>query len=121
MNGSRYENVTVATCTSLRARRMSLDTERAYLRWVKCFILYHQKRPPTDMGASDIEDFLTHLAVDREVAASTQNQARSGCSSSTAPCWSATPARSRPSPPPSARATCPSSSPPRKPAPCSMA
>ena len=62
---------------ALRARRMSLDTERAYLRGVKRFILYHQKRHPTDMGASDIEDFLTHLAVDREVAASTQNQARS--------------------------------------------
>ena len=60
----------------LRARRKSLDTERAYLRWIKRFILYHQKRHPTDMGTSDIEDFLTHLAVDREGAPSTQNQAR---------------------------------------------
>ena len=62
---------------ALRARRMSLDTERAYLRGVKRFILYHGKRHPRDMGTADIEDFLTHLAVDREVAASTQNQARS--------------------------------------------
>ena len=61
----------------LRARRKSLDTERAYLRWVKRFILYHGKRHPRDMGTSDIENFLTHLAVDREVAPSTQNQARS--------------------------------------------
>lgn len=56
---------------------MSLDTERAYLRWVKRFILYHGKRHPEAMGVSEVEDFLTHLAVDRGVAASTQNQARS--------------------------------------------
>jgi integron integrase len=62
---------------AVRARRLSLHTERAYLRWIKRFILHHGKRHPKEMGAAEIEDYLTYLAVDRFVAASTQNQARS--------------------------------------------
>ncbi len=60
-----------------RARRLSLHTERAYVQWVRRFILHHGKRHPRKMGAGEIEDFLTHLTVERHVAASTQNQARS--------------------------------------------
>ena len=45
--------------------------------WVRRFILYYGKRHPKDMGAVEIEGFLTHLAVNRQVAASTQNQAKS--------------------------------------------
>ena len=50
-------------------------TERAYVDWIKRFILFHNKRHPREMGAPEIETFLTHLAVDGHVAASTQNQA----------------------------------------------
>jgi integron integrase len=45
------------------------------LRWVKSYILYHNKRHPKDMGKIEIEQFLTHLAVDNNVAPTTQNQA----------------------------------------------
>lgn len=62
---------------ALRVRRRSLHTERAYLRWIKRFILFHDKCHPQEMGAREVEAFLTHLAADRAVAASTQNQARS--------------------------------------------
>lgn len=63
--------------TTLRRKHYSLHTERAYVRWIKRFILYHDKCHPTAMGAAEVRDFLSHLAVDRHVAASTQNQARS--------------------------------------------
>ncbi|THU05170.1 integron integrase [Lampropedia puyangensis] len=61
----------------LRVRRYSLRTEQAYLDWVKRFILFHGKRHPSDMGAGEVQAFLTHLAVERHVSASTQNQAKS--------------------------------------------
>ncbi len=60
---------------SLRLRHYSLHTERTYLQWIKRFILFHRKRHPEEMGKPEIEQFLTHLAVQRQVAASTQNQA----------------------------------------------
>jgi integron integrase len=59
----------------LRLKHYSIRTEKAYLDWVKRFILFHEKKHPLDMGAIEIEAFLTHLAVNRNVAASTQNQA----------------------------------------------
>jgi integron integrase len=59
----------------LRLRHYSLRTEQAYAGWIKRYILFHNKRHPKDMGAPEIGAFLTHLAVDRYVAASTQNQA----------------------------------------------
>lgn len=59
----------------MRARHFSYRTEQAYVGWIKRFILYHGKRHPTDMGAPEVEAFLTHLAVERRVSASTQNQA----------------------------------------------
>ncbi|MFD1710637.1 integron integrase [Ottowia flava] len=61
----------------LRTRHYSLRTEVAYVDWVRRFILFHDKRHPQDMGPSEVEAFLSHLAVDRQVAASTQNQAKS--------------------------------------------
>lgn len=61
----------------LRTRHYSIRTEAAYLDWVKRFILFHGKRHPADMGAAEVGAFLTHLAVDRQVSASTQNQAKS--------------------------------------------
>jgi integron integrase len=60
---------------SLRLRHYSLHTEKSYLQWIKRFILFHRKRHPKEMGKAEIEQYLTHLAVNRRVAASTQNQA----------------------------------------------
>jgi len=60
---------------AIRLRRMSYRTEQAYVDWAKRFILFHHKRHPKDMGAPEIEAFLTHLVNDRNVAPSTQNQA----------------------------------------------
>jgi integron integrase len=59
----------------LRVKHYSLRTERTYLDWIKRFVLFHQKRHPDEMGEPEINAFLTHLAVDAHVAASTQNQA----------------------------------------------
>jgi len=61
----------------LRTRHYSIRTEAAYLDWARRFILFHDKRHPADMGAAEVAAFLTHLAVDRQVSASTQNQAKS--------------------------------------------
>lgn len=58
-----------------RLLHYSKRTEAAYVDWAKRFILFHNKRHPREMGAAEIEAFLTHLAVERNVAASTQNQA----------------------------------------------
>jgi integron integrase len=58
-----------------RVRHYSIRTEDAYHDCCRRFILYHGKRHPADMGAAEVSAFLTHLAVDRGVGASTQNQA----------------------------------------------
>ena len=58
-----------------RLKHFSLRTERAYARWVYRFVVHHGKRHPREMGAREIQAFLTWLAVERNVAASTQNQA----------------------------------------------
>ena len=60
----------------IRVRHYSIRTEQAYVDWCRRFILWHDKRHPRDMGAADVEAFLTHLAVERNVSASTQNQAK---------------------------------------------
>lgn len=60
---------------SLRLRHYSIRTERAYYDWIKRFILFHRKRHPSEMGADEIRHFLSHLAADGKVSASTQNQA----------------------------------------------
>lgn len=59
----------------LRLGHYSLRTEKSYIAWIKRFILFNGKRHPKMMGKPEIEAFLTHLAVDRHVAAATQNQA----------------------------------------------
>ena len=61
----------------LRVKHCSIRTELAYVGWVRRFILFHGKRHPRELGAADVEAFLTHLAVDRAVSVSTQNQAKS--------------------------------------------
>lgn len=59
----------------LRTLHYSYRTERQYLFWIRRFILFSGKRHPATLGAAEVEAFLTHLAVDRNVSASTQNQA----------------------------------------------
>lgn len=59
----------------LRLKHYSYRTEESYVDWIKRFILFHNKRHPKDMGRAEVQAFLTHLAVDGNVAASTQNQA----------------------------------------------
>lgn len=59
----------------MRARRMSLRTENAYLHWIRRYVEFHGRRPPQELGPLQVEAFLTDLAVRRHVAASTQNQA----------------------------------------------
>ena len=61
----------------LRLKHYSIRTEVQYLQWVKRFILFHDKKHPLDLGAAQVEAFLTHLAVEGNVTASTQNQALS--------------------------------------------
>jgi integron integrase len=58
-----------------RFRHLSLRTEAAYRNWIKRFILFHHKRHPRELDADAVRAFLTHLAVNEHVAASTQNQA----------------------------------------------
>ncbi len=60
----------------LRTRHYSIRTEQAYIDWARRFILFHDKRHPRTLGAVDVEAFLSHLAVNRNVSASTQNQAK---------------------------------------------
>ena len=61
----------------IRFKHYSLSTENTYHSWIKQFILYHGKRHPVDMGAAEVEKFLTYLATQRHVSSSTQNQALS--------------------------------------------
>ena len=61
--------------TQLRLRHYSYRTEQQYVAWIKRFILFQDKRHPSTMGAPEVEGFLTHLAVERKVAANTQSQA----------------------------------------------
>ncbi|MBM5811752.1 MAG: integron integrase [Gammaproteobacteria bacterium] len=62
----------------IRVRHLSLRTEHAYQHWIRRFVTYHGRRSPRDLGAAEVEQFLTHLAVERKVSAATQNQALQG-------------------------------------------
>ncbi|MBL8384072.1 MAG: integron integrase [Burkholderiales bacterium] len=61
----------------LRVLHYSIRTEDAYLDWIRRYIRFHDKRHPRDLSARHVERFLSHLATERDVAASTQNQAKS--------------------------------------------
>lgn len=62
---------------AIRLKHYSIRTEEADVTWIKRYIFFHHKRHPNEMGSAESEAFLTHLAVHRQVAASTQNQALS--------------------------------------------
>ena len=59
----------------IRTNHFSYSTEKTYISWIYRFIIFHNKRHPEEMGGKEIADFLTDLAVERKVSASTQNQA----------------------------------------------
>jgi hypothetical protein len=59
----------------MRTRQYSLRTEKTYINCIKQFIIFNKKRHPAELGGTKAEEFLSHLAVDRNVAASTENQA----------------------------------------------
>ena len=61
----------------IRVRHMAHSTEKAYVDWIRKYILFHNKRHPREMGNAEVKAFLTQLAVDRNVASSTQNEALS--------------------------------------------
>lgn len=60
---------------SLRVRHYSYRTEETYVSWLRQFILFHNKRHPREMGVAEINAFITYLANEKNIAASTQNQA----------------------------------------------
>jgi integrase len=62
---------------TIRLKHYSYRTEESYVQWIRRYILFYGKRHPLEMGSAEIEAFLTDLAVNRQVAASTQNQALS--------------------------------------------
>ena len=64
-----------ATRVALRTAHYALKTEKAYLQWIRRFVSYHNGKRPSQMGGPEIHQFLSHLAIDGRVAASTQNQA----------------------------------------------
>lgn len=59
----------------LRLYHYSIRTEEVYIQWIKRYIFFHNKRHPNEMSVKEIRSYLTHLAVDKHVSASTQNQA----------------------------------------------
>ena len=59
----------------IRVKHYSISTEKTYIHWNKRYILFHNKKHPKDMGRTEIEQFLTHLAIDLNVSPTTQNQA----------------------------------------------
>lgn len=61
---------------ALRVRHYAIRTERAYVDWVRRYVRFHDLRHPTELGAEAVTAFLTHLAVERKVSPSTQNQAK---------------------------------------------
>ncbi|HID45791.1 MAG TPA: integron integrase [Chromatiaceae bacterium] len=76
MDNPRYQSAFLTqVANAIRRRHYSIRTEQAYVDWIRRFILFHGKRHPRDMGEKEVAAFLTYLAVQRDVAASTQNQA----------------------------------------------
>jgi integron integrase len=73
--GSHEPRFLDQVANACRVKHLAYRTEQSYVSWVKRFILFHGKRHPQEMGPVEVRAFLTHLAVNRTVSASTQNQA----------------------------------------------
>jgi integron integrase len=72
---TRPTSLFAAARERMRTRHFALRTEQAYLHWLRRFVAFHGRRHPRELGAPHVEQFLTHLAVQRKVSAATQNQA----------------------------------------------
>src|SRR5579864_8514270 len=73
--GARVPGLFAVARERMRTRHLSLRTEQAYLQWMRRYVAFHRGRAPRDLGAHELEQFLTDLAVNRRVSAATQNQA----------------------------------------------
>ena len=74
-NGSKQPKLLERVRITIRTKHYSYSTEKTYIHWIRKYILFHDKRHPNDMGEPEISQFISHLAVSKRVAASTQNQA----------------------------------------------
>lgn len=77
LSGTRPRMLSGAVVDACRVRHLALKTERAYLYWIRFFVRWAGRRHPRELGPADVEAFLTHLAVERQVSDSTQRQALS--------------------------------------------
>ena len=77
MEEHRPKKLLDQVCDAIRLKHYSYRTEQSYVGWIKPYIYFHDVRHPSEMGAPEVEAFLTHLAVKENVAASSQNQALS--------------------------------------------
>lgn len=75
MEATRPKTLLTAVRERIRFRHFSRRTEQAYIHWIRRFIRFYGRRHPRELGKTEVEAFLSHLAVDRKVSASTQNQA----------------------------------------------
>ena len=66
-----------AVRNKIRVKHYSIRTEKSYIQWIKSYLHFHSMQHPRELGAEHIESYLTYLAVNRHVSASTQNQALS--------------------------------------------
>jgi len=74
-NAGRRPKLLEQLRSAIRTKHYSVRTEQAYVHWTRHFILFHKKRHPIEMGEEEVGRFLQHLALNKRVAASTQNQA----------------------------------------------
>jgi hypothetical protein len=71
----RKRGLLEVTREKIRKRDTAFRTEQVSLQWIRRYIAFHDRRHPRDLGGHDVEQFLTHLAVDRKVSVGIQNQA----------------------------------------------
>ena len=74
-NGNRPKMLLEVVSDTIRRKHYSHRTEKSYFQWIKRYVTFHYKRHPREMGKAEVEAFLTYLAVEGKVSASTQNQA----------------------------------------------
>ena len=71
----QWKHVTDEMVKMMRLRHLSIRTEKTYMRWIRSYYRFLKGKSPHKLNQTDLKDFLTHLAADRKVSASTQNQA----------------------------------------------
>ena len=71
----QWKHVADEMVRMMRLRHLSIRTEKTYMGWIRSYYRFLKGKPPQKLNQTDLKDFLTHLAADRKVSASTQNQA----------------------------------------------